>query len=203
MFRAREREKAREENAMRNLVKTALISAVLMIAAASGMAKTGALPADSPQAIVLVFKDGHRKNIDMAEVARIEFKTPVIIVFKDGRQQSVPAEEIARIEFETTEGISAANRARYVGKWEVGEGNGGNFYATLKADGEARKSIGASHGTWTVVDGEARISWDDGWHDAIRKVGAKYEKFAYEPGKSFEDTPSNVTAARNTQAKPI
>src|SRR5580692_6988443 len=93
--------------------------------------------------------------------------------------------------------------ARFVGKWELGEGNGGNFYATLDADGEAHKSKGSSHGTWTVVGGEARISWDDGWHDAIRKVDGKYEKFAYEPGKSFDDTPSNVTAARNTQAKPI
>jgi hypothetical protein len=54
-----------------------------------------------------------------------------------------------------------------------------------------------------VVDGEARISWDDGWHDAIRKVGTTHEKRAYEPGKSFDDQPSNVTAARNTQARPI
>ena len=96
-----------------------------------------------------------------------------------------------------------ASRARFVGKWEVGEGNGNDFYATLDADGEAHKSIGASHGTWTVVDGEARISWDDGWHDAIRKVGSKYEKFAHAPGKSFDDPPSNVTAARNTDPKPI
>jgi hypothetical protein len=54
-----------------------------------------------------------------------------------------------------------------------------------------------------VVDGEARISWDDGWHDVIRKVGAKHEKFAYEPGKSFSDPPANVTAAVRTEVKPI
>ena len=85
----------------------------------------------------------------------------------------------------------------------MGEGNGSNFYITLDADGQARKSIGASHGAWTVVGAEARISWDDGWHDAIRRVGASHEKFAYEPGKSFNDVPSNVTAAKNTQPNPI
>jgi len=189
--------------AMRNIVKAVLIPAAVIIAAASSIAKTGAAPADDRHAIVLVYKDGHRKNLDMADVTRIDFKVPVTIVFKDGHQQNVPAADIARIEFESSEGISAASRARFVGKWELGDGNGGNFYATLDADGEAHKSTGASHGTWTVVDGEARIRWDDGWHDAIRKVGAKYEKFAYEPGKSFDDTPSNVTAARNTEAKPI
>jgi hypothetical protein len=188
---------------MRKTVKSAWILAALMLVSASGFAKTGAVAAGDQESIVLVFKDGHRKNLEMADVARIEFKTPVTIVFKDGRQQRIPAADIARIEFEASAGVTAADRARFVGKWELGEGNGGNFYATLEANGEARKSKGSSHGTWTVVDGEARISWDDGWHDAIRKVGAKYEKFAYEPGKSFDDTPSNVTAARNTQAKPI
>jgi hypothetical protein len=53
------------------------------------------------------------------------------------------------------------------------------------------------------VDGEARIAWDDGWHDVIRKVGTTHEKLAYEPGKSLDDQSSNVTAARNTQPKPI
>lgn len=189
---------------MRNIVKAIGIVAVLIFAAATGVAKAGATPADENGSIMLVFKDGHRKSIDMSEVARIDFKTPVTIVFKDGHQQSVPAVDISRIEFDSlSAGASAASRARFVGKWELGEGNGGNFYATLDADGEAHKSTGSSHGTWTVVGGEARISWDDGWHDAIRKVDGKYEKFAYEPGKSFDDAPSNVTAARNTQAKPI
>jgi hypothetical protein len=184
-------------------VPAAWIPAVLMLASATGFAKTDAVAANDQESIVLVFKDGHRKNLDMADVARIEFKTPVTLVFKDGRQQTVPAADIARIEFRASVGVTAADRARFVGKWELGQGDGSNFYATLEADGEARKSTGSSHGTWTVVDGEARISWDDGWHDAIRKVGSKYEKFAYEPGKSFDDTPSNVTAARNTQSKPI
>src|SRR5580704_14507875 len=95
-------------------------------------------------------------------------------------------------------------RAHFIGKWEVGEGNNsGTFFITLDADGEARKTLGSSHGTWTLVDGEARISWEDGWHDVIRKVGTRHEKLAYEPGRSFGDSPSNVTAARNTEPRPI
>ena len=94
-------------------------------------------------------------------------------------------------------------RNHFVGKWQVGEGNGSTFYITLERDGKARKSLGPPHGTWTVVDGEARISWDDGWHDVIRKVGATHEKRAYEPGRSFDDSPSNLTAAKNLEARPI
>ena len=53
------------------------------------------------------------------------------------------------------------------------------------------------------MNGEARISWDDGWHDAIRKAGSKHEKVAFEPGRSFTDEPSNVTDAKNTNPQPI
>jgi hypothetical protein len=85
----------------------------------------------------------------------------------------------------------------------VGDGSGGSFTINLQENGEAIKSFGARHGTWTYVNGEARISWDDGWHDAIRKAGSKHEKFAYSPGTSFSDTPANVTEARNTNPQPI
>ena len=185
---------------MPNIIKVLCVSAILTAAVASPP-RTGASPSDNHSSITIVFQDGHRQNVDMAEIVRIDFKTPVTIIFKDGRQQNLPATEIARIEFETVAG--AATRNRFVGKWQVGEGNGSNFYITLEADGQARKSIGSSHGTWTVVAGEVRISWDDGWHDAIRKMGSSYQKRAYEPGKSFDDAPSNVTAARNTEPKPI
>ncbi len=57
-----------------------------------------------------------------------------------------------------------------------------NFVITLKPDGVARKTIGPKNsGTWKVVNGEAQVSWDDGWHDVIRKVGNKYEKAAFSP----------------------
>jgi len=53
------------------------------------------------------------------------------------------------------------------------------------------------------VNGEAQITWDDGWQDAIRKVGSRYQKFAYKSGKSFTDVPDNVTSARKTDTHPI
>ena len=161
-----------------------------------------ALAADDRTSIVVVFKDGHRHTFAAADIARIDFKIAAV-VYKDGHQEKIAAEDIARIEFEPAEAAMTPVRAHFIGKWEAGEGNGSNFYITLEANGEARKSIGSPHGTWALVDGEARISWDDGWHDIIRKVGTKHEKLGFAPGKSFDDTPSNVAAARNTEPKPI
>jgi len=128
----------------------------------------------------------------------------IVIVFKDGRQQTFSLADIERIDFKSPASSGVAIRgSSFLGKWRVGEGNGLSFDITLNRDGSATKSIGASHGTWTTVDNEARISWDDNWHDAIRKVGNKYEKRAFEPGKSFTDTPSNVTNAKRTEVEPI
>jgi hypothetical protein len=186
---------------MRTKIKMIGILTLLVLAPAGRPAQAAAAPADNQASITIVFQDGHRQNLEMAKIARIEFNTPVVIVFKDGRQQTIPAPDIARIDFETA--TSSGSRNRFVGKWEVGRGNGSNFYITLNPDGEASKTIDSRHGTWIVVAGEARITWDDGWHDAIRKVGTKYEKFAYEPGKSFDDPPTNVTTARNLELKPI
>jgi hypothetical protein len=128
----------------------------------------------------------------------------IVIVFKDGRQQTYSMADIQRIDFKSPASKAIAlPGSGFPGKWRVGEGNGDSFFITLERDGNATKSIGGSHGTWTIVDNEARISWDDGWHDAIRKVGTKYEKRAFEPGRSFTDQPSNVTFARKTDVKPI
>jgi hypothetical protein len=187
---------------MCNPLRASWILALLTLAAAGTIATAGPTPADDHGSMVVVFKDGHRQNLDLADVARVDFKAPGMIVFKDGNRKSIPAADVARLEFESPM-ASAPGKNHFVGKWQVGLGNGGNFYITLEPDGEARKTHGSSHGTWTMVNGEARISWDDGWHDVIRKVGAKHEKLAYEPGKSFDDTPSNVTDARNTEVKPI
>ncbi|HTR65539.1 MAG TPA: hypothetical protein VMH85_07185 [Terriglobales bacterium] len=134
----------------------------------------------------------------------------MVITFKDGHQQKIPMADIARIEFQGSPAktadvgpLAAPGIKHFVGKWEVGDGAGSTFYITLDPDGQAEKSQGASHGTWALINGEAQISWDDGWHDIIRKVGAKHEKVAFEPGKTFSDSPSNVTNARNTQAEPL
>jgi hypothetical protein len=90
-------------------------------------------------------------------------------------------------------------RAEFVGKWEAAQGNGQSFFITLYDDGRAWKSSGPGDGTWKWIDGEARISWDDGWHDAIVKIGSgdRHLKLGYQPGKDFEGTPSNVGPARN------
>jgi len=189
---------------MGGLAKNVAFSGILLFAVTGAIAKPAPVPADDHNSVVIVFKDGHRQSFSAAEITRMDFKPPAVIVYKDGHQEKFSPSDVARIEFgNSSSSEMMPGRGRFVGKWEVGQGNGSNFFITLDADGDARKTLGASHGTWTVVDGEARISWDDGWHDVIRKVGSKYEKRAYEPGKSFDDTPANVTAARNTQPKPI
>jgi hypothetical protein len=66
----------------------------------------------------------------------------------------------------------------------------------LKPDGSAHKTMGNGSGSWTVVNSEAQISWDDGWHDVIRKNGSKFEKAAYAPGVSLSGKPDNVADAR-------
>jgi len=157
---------------------------------------------DDRDSVVLVFKDGHRQTFAAAEIARIDLKAPATVVYKDGHREKIST-EIDHIEFGPPEVARMPGRPHFVGKWEVGDGNGGKFYITLDGNGDAKKSLGSKHGTWTLVDGEARIAWEDGWHDIIRKVGARHEKVAFEPGRSFSDTPSNVTAALNTQLKPI
>lgn len=126
-------------------------------------------------------------------------ESSLVIVFKDGHQQTFSMSDVSRIEFKSTENAAFVGRGTFLGRWKVGDGMGGHFYITLDANGGATKSVGASHGTWNIVGSEARIKWDDGWHDAIRKVGKNYEKFAYSPEKSFADTPSNVTDAQNLE----
>ncbi len=183
-----------------------LVCGILLLTFSAAFAAPRPLPEDDHGSMVVTFKDGHHQTFAMAEVARIDLKPPASIVFKDGHRQNVGAPDILRIEFESSAMATSPGspgKGRFLGKWEVGDGNGSKFFITLEADGEARKTLGASHGTWTVEEGEARITWDDGWQDAIRKVGSKYEKVAHQPGKSFDDMPSNVTAARNTEPQPI
>jgi len=190
----------------RHYVNAVLACGMFLLTFSAAFAKPRPAPEDDRGSMVVTFKDGHHQSFAMAEVARIDLKPPASIVFKDGHRQNVAAPDILRIEFESSAMAASAGspgKGRFLGKWEVGDGNGSKFFITLEAGGEARKSIGASHGTWTMEEGEARITWDDGWQDAIRKVGAKYEKVAHQPGKSFDDMPSNVTAARNTDPQPI
>ncbi len=185
---------------MRGLIPIIAVPAVLFTLAVANVA---ASPLDDHDPVVIVYKDGHRQTLAAGEIARLDLKAPPTIVYKDGHREKLRG-DVDRIEFsESGASATTPGRSHFIGKWEVGEGNGGNFFITLNADGSAKKSIGSPHGTWTLVDGEARITWDDGWHDAIRKRGAQHEKVAYEPGKTFDDAPSNVTVARSTEHKEI
>jgi len=159
----------------------------------------------SDKSITVVFKDGHQKSFSVPDGSRIEFKNDTMLVSHDGRQESIPVSDILRMDFDSAGSkLPPLGRNHFVGKWEFGEGQGmGTFFVTLDADGQAHKSIGAPHGTWALVDGEARIKWDDGWRDIIRKVGSKHEKFAYEPGKSLTDEPSNVAHAKSLNSEPM
>ena len=127
----------------------------------------------------------------------------LVITFKDGRQQSFPVADVARIEFKSSgkaaSTSSSAGSSSFMGRWRVGDGQGHTFIITLDKEGKASKSIGSNRGTWTLVNGEAHINWNDGWHDAIRKVGNKYEKVAYGPGKSFSDSPDNIAEAKSLE----
>jgi hypothetical protein len=129
--------------------------------------------------------------------------TSIVIIFKDGHEETFAMSDIARVEYRDAEG-PAVGPEKFLGTWEVGDGNSGTFLITFEPNGQATRSLGASHGIWTIVNEEARISWDDGWHDVIRKAGDRHEKFAFEPGASItDDKPANVTDARKLKGKKI
>jgi len=99
---------------------------------------------------VIIFKDGHRQSLNLGDVERLEFPG------------AIPAGLIS---------VPGPSRGHFIGKWEVGQGNGDNFFITLREDGTALRSLGDARGTWQYVNGGAEVTWDDGAQDAIRKVG--------------------------------
>lgn len=131
--------------------------------------------------VVIIFKDGHRQAVSLNDVERIELSGPV------------PAGMVV---------FPGPSRGHFLGKWEVGEGNGENFTITLRDDGTATRSLRETHGSWQYVNGEAQIRWDDGSNDCIRKVGAWYKKYWYDTDEAFSGTPRNVTNARNLSQNP-
>jgi hypothetical protein len=160
---------------MRTLFKVFCIVGALAVAVAPAMPQPKSAPTEDDRSLVIIFKDGHQQTFRLADIARIEFSAPPT--------------------------AAAASRARFLGVWKVGVGGGdsGTFLITLKRDGVAEKS-GSHGGTWTVVNGEARCKWDDGWTDVIRKVGGQWEKAAWAPGTSLDEPPSNVTKAEYTES---
>jgi len=166
---------------MRSMVKLAGLATMLCLAVPAGFAKMP-VPASKNGTIVIVFKDGHRQSFNLSEILRMEFP---------GSGETVSSNP------------TLPSRGHFVGKWKVGDGAGNTFYITLEDNGDAWRSLHHEHGRWVYVDGEAQVSWDDGWKDAIRKVGSYFQKFAYGSGKSFSDSPDNVAAAQNTMPRPI
>jgi hypothetical protein len=167
---------------MSKRILSALILPLMLTAA---VAVYAAPPAKgSSSTLVIVFKDGHRQTYNLSEIERVEFPASAVA-------ESAPPNS------------NLPPRGRYFGKWEVGDGSGNNFYITLEENGRAFRSLGNVHGKWVYVNGEAQVTWDDGAQDAIRKVGSRFQKFAYSAGKSFTDNPDNIAEARNTTSRPI
>jgi hypothetical protein len=171
---------------MRRLAGIAGVATLLCFAVTGSFAKAPQASKGSSGTIVIVFKDGHRQSFNLADIARVEF--PVAAETGGEAASATPL---------------PPSRGHFLGKWEVGDGSGNNFFITLEENGDAWRSLRHVHGKWAYVDGEARITWDDGPQDAIRKVGSRYQKFAYRAGKAFTDTPDNVTGAQNTNPHPI
>jgi hypothetical protein len=163
---------------VRKFIGVAWLSALCILAVP---AYSATAPAAGKGTIVIVFKDGHRQSYNLSEIERIEFP---------GGEQSSSAD-------------GSPSRSRFVGKWEVGDGAGTTFYISLFDDGDAKRTLGNVRGKWVYVDGEAHITWDDGAQDAIRRVGGRFQKYAYHMGKSFTDEPDNVTAAKNTMSNSL
>jgi hypothetical protein len=157
--------------------------ALFCLAVPGALAKTPPVQKNGQGTVVIVFKDGHRQSFNLSDISRIEF----------------PGADATAGEGS----LSSAFPRHFLGKWEVGEGDGNNFYITLLEGGDAKRSLGDVHGKWVCVDGEARITWDDGAQDAIRKIGTGYQKRAFGAGKSFDGAPDNVAAAHNTTPHPI
>ena len=89
--------------------------------------------------------------------------------------------------------------ADFVGTWNIGEPHppgGRPFVMTLNADFTARKShVPNSRGKWSIVNGEARVIWSEGWRDIIRQEGDRFRKIAFAPGTDFGGNPDNTAAA--------
>jgi len=167
---------------MKTFVRLTRLAALLCLTGSLSQVAAHAASKDTSGTIVIVFKDGHRQSFNLSDIDRVEFA---------GGASSASADS-----------YRVPSRGRFIGKWECGEGQGNNFYITLNEDGTAFRSIGDVRGHWEYVDGEARVTWEDGRKDAIRKSGPQYFKFAYGEGKSFTDDPDNVAHARNTAAGP-
>ena len=169
---------------MRKFVVGVLAGVLVAGSAILGLAQNRGGKGSSGQ-IVIVFKDGHRQSFNIADIGRIEFPGGAPLADAGPTPPGAPP------------------RGHFLGKWDVGDGGGGRFTITLNEDGSAWRSLRRIHGRWVYVNGEARVTWDDGAMDCIRRVDGRDKKFAYRAGKMFTDEPDNVADARNTSRGPV
>jgi hypothetical protein len=168
------------------MLKAVSVSALSLCLLAGVMAHAAPPAKAAPGTLTVVFKDGHRQTFNLTDIDRLEYPGGTMAASDLGPPKS-----------------QLTARGRYVGKWQVGDGSGNNFYITLNEDGSAYRSLGDVHGRWVYSNGDALITWKDGGGDAIRRVGSRFQKFAYMNGKSFSDDPDNVADAHNTSPRPI
>jgi hypothetical protein len=166
---------------------------------------SAAAQSKNSSSVTIIYRDHHQQTVSSAEVSRIDFRNDVLVLNRNGREERIPLSQVSNLEMHEASAEASTSRSHYIGKWRVGVDGGASrsFEITLDRDGRAHKTFGPEHGTWTFVDGAARVSWDDGWHDMIIQVGNKYEKRAYEPGKSYDSKPSNVTVAKRANDQSI
>ena len=169
---------------MKSFIRLSHFAALLCLAGSLSSVTASAAPKETSGAVVIVFKDGHRQTFNLSDIDRVEIAGGVSSASADSHISGVPS------------------RGRFIGKWECGDGHGNDFYITLNEDGTAYRTIGDVEGHWEYVDGEARVTWEDGRRDAILKYASQFLKFAYGEGKSFTDDPENVAHARNTTSGP-
>ena len=158
----------------------------------------------APKTLTIVYKDHHERTVTSSEVSRLDLRNDTLILNHGGSEERIPLADVSRIEVHDAS-ETPMTRSSFIGKWEVGMGGGapGTFRITLDRDGQAHKTVGSHHGTWTFVNGEARIAWDDGWHDVLAKVENRYEKRAYEPGKPYTEKSTNISDAKRANDQSI
>ncbi|HEV3443069.1 MAG TPA: hypothetical protein VG099_00435, partial [Gemmataceae bacterium] len=108
---------------MRKNVVVAGVSLIMLFTLAGVVARPAAPPRSAPGTIVIVFKDGHRQTFNLSDIERVEFPPAALAAGDNGAASA-----------------DAPPRGHYVGKWECGDGNGSDFYITLKESGDAMRS---------------------------------------------------------------
>src|SRR5579863_4136804 len=111
---------------MRKFVGVAGLAVLFLLTVCAGFPKPAAAASKNGSGtIVIVFKDGHRQTFNLSDIERVEFPAAALAAGDNS-----PAN------------ADAPPRGHYVGKWECGDGNGSDFYITLKESGDAMRSIG-------------------------------------------------------------